>query len=241
MATQAKLTSPSCSEPIVFPFRRTRVTWALGTREPCLVPRPQYFAAVNHYWITCSGTRDLGRGHSRVLGYPKHGDTKIPWGYPNHSDISVTAEWEMPSQKSACDRGCPFQMNRKMADDHETREQKTLETIKLSCLPSYPGGVSWSLDDRISVIADQCVYILVSFYTCYKTWRQTVSVSLLTIQNTFTSTRLSFRVARVIAYFFNDVSRLKLNLPRKGHVRKGFSFRLTGSCSTFVLTLILLL
>ena len=50
-----------------------------------------------------------------------------------------------------------------MADDSEAREQKTLETIKLSCLPTYPGGVSWSLDDRISVITDQCVYVLVSF------------------------------------------------------------------------------
>ena len=58
-----------------------------------------------------------------------------------------------------------------MADDCEAREQRTLETIKLSCLPSYPGGLSWSLDDRISVITDQCVYILVSFYilTRYKT------------------------------------------------------------------------
>ena len=60
-----------------------------------------------------------------------------------------------------------------MADDCEARDQKTLETIKLSCLPSYPGGVSWSLDDRISVITDQCVYILVSFYilTRYKSKR----------------------------------------------------------------------
>ena len=64
-----------------------------------------------------------------------------------------------------------------MADDCEAREQKTLETIKLSCLPTYPGGVSWSLDDRISVITDQCVYILVSFniLTHYKLKRYAVA------------------------------------------------------------------
>ncbi|XP_078347506.1 general transcription factor 3C polypeptide 4-like isoform X3 [Oculina patagonica] len=44
--------------------------------------------------------------------------------------------------------------------DNCTREKKTLETVKLGCLPSYPGAISWSLDDRISVITDQCVYIM---------------------------------------------------------------------------------
>ena len=41
--------------------------------------------------------------------------------------------------------------------------EKTIETVQLSCLPSYPGAISWSLDDRVSVITDKCVYVLVSF------------------------------------------------------------------------------
>ena len=45
-------------------------------------------------------------------------------------------------------------------------EAKVIETVKFSCLPSYPNAISWSLDDRVSVITDQCVYILVSFSCC---------------------------------------------------------------------------
>lgn len=46
---------------------------------------------------------------------------------------------------------------------YRSMEAKVIETIKFSCLPSYPDAISWSLDDRVSIITDKCVYILVSF------------------------------------------------------------------------------
>ena len=42
----------------------------------------------------------------------------------------------------------------------ESFKGKTVETVKLRYSPSYPGAVSWSSDGRISVITDQCVYVL---------------------------------------------------------------------------------
>ena len=44
---------------------------AIGKRrmltDTCLVPRPQYFAAVNRFWRTCSGHR---LGHVTVINIP---------------------------------------------------------------------------------------------------------------------------------------------------------------------------
>ena len=42
----------------------------------------------------------------------------------------------------------------------EPLQGKSIETVKLSYSPSYPGAISWSPDGRISVITDQCVYVL---------------------------------------------------------------------------------
>ena len=42
----------------------------------------------------------------------------------------------------------------------ESLKGKSIETVKLSYSPSYPGAISWSPDGRISVITDQCVYVL---------------------------------------------------------------------------------
>ena len=42
----------------------------------------------------------------------------------------------------------------------ESLQGKSIETAKLSYSPSYPGAISWSPDGRISVITDQCVYVL---------------------------------------------------------------------------------
>ena len=44
---------------------------------------------------------------------------------------------------------------------------KLVQTIKLSYLPSCPGALAWSEDDRIAVVTDQCVYILVSSLKFY--------------------------------------------------------------------------
>lgn len=43
------------------------------------------------------------------------------------------------------------------------KDVKLVQTVKLSCSPSRPGALAWSQDDRIAVVTDQCVYILVSF------------------------------------------------------------------------------
>lgn len=42
----------------------------------------------------------------------------------------------------------------------DSLQGKSIETVKLSYSPSYPGAISWSPDGRISVITDQCVYVL---------------------------------------------------------------------------------
>ena len=91
-----------------------------------------------------------GRPTVRPTLYPRTGFQKACCTIELRTSVEIYARW----QHSVCV---------KMADGCMAVEAKVLETVKLSCLPSYPGAISWSLDDRVSVITDQCVYILVSF------------------------------------------------------------------------------
>lgn len=50
-----------------------------------------------------------------------------------------------------------------MADEVDKIEGKVVQKISFSYTSPFPGALSWSFDDRISVVTDQCVYVIVSF------------------------------------------------------------------------------